>query len=306
MNPSRLATKLSTTLILISACSTLFYATPSFAQCIPFGELKHASNAIVQRNGIQYQGTAPAALCTGDIVITRESGEAHILMSDGGWLGIGAASQATLNSMSARDREDDNFVVTLAKGSIRAITGWITKMGNENAGQIITPSATIGVRGTDFEIYEDGSQTHAQVNEGTVSASNLQGQKTVIGAGKFGVISSKLAALTQTLPAHIVARKEHAFVNSSFFEQHRQHFAERMNSALEHAGVTPARRSEFIRAAKEHRQDLFQKLRQRPALNGTSSSTQSTPEAQPSKFLGRLKERITDEKTHLSDRPTEK
>ena len=230
------------------------------AACVPFGELRLANAATIARDGKLYQGVANSQICAGDVVRTGAGGEAHILTGDGGWVGVGANSEAVMSQMNARDRDDDSFVISLTRGTIRAITGWITKMGNDGAGQVKTPSATIGVRGTDFTLIVDGDETHAVVNEGAIRASNASGGQAEIQAGATGKISPRAAALTSGLPPALARLRDSAFAHKALFDQHREHYAERIGERLRQAGVSPERAGQIILAAREHKAELFRQL----------------------------------------------
>ncbi len=86
----------------------------------------------------------------GDFVLTSEASEALITMGDSGFIAVRANSRMQILSYKADGGEDDNGIFKLVAGGMRSVTGWIGKY-NRKAYQIQTPTATIGIRGTDHE-----------------------------------------------------------------------------------------------------------------------------------------------------------
>src|SRR4029077_19421286 len=79
---------------------------------------------------------------------------------------------------------DDGFLLNLVEGSFRAVTGWITR-GNRRA-EVSTPTATIGIRGTDYEplVIPEGSKageagTYNRVNIGETELRTARGSVIV-------------------------------------------------------------------------------------------------------------------------------
>ena len=86
----------------------------------------------------------------GDFVVTGDASEALITMGDSGFIAVRANSRMQVLSYKADGGDDDNGIFKLVAGGMRSITGWIGKY-NRRAYQIQTPTATIGIRGTDHE-----------------------------------------------------------------------------------------------------------------------------------------------------------
>jgi len=89
----------------------------------------------------------------GDTIVTGDSALAQARMSDGGLISVRADSEFKLEQFGYKGRDDRNasFVVSILKGGFRTITGLIAQV-NRSGYRISTPSATIGVRGTHFEV----------------------------------------------------------------------------------------------------------------------------------------------------------
>ena len=92
------------------------------------------------------------AVQSGDDILTSNGAQAQIRFSDGGMVAIQPNSQFKLASYADnKDTRTDSFLVELAKGGMRAITGLIGKRNHDNY-KVITSTATIGIRGSSFLI----------------------------------------------------------------------------------------------------------------------------------------------------------
>ena len=88
----------------------------------------------------------------GDVVTTGGNTYAQIRFTDGGRVTLRPDSQIRIEGyrFEEKEPEKDNFLFALVKGGMRAITGLISKRGNRDAYKLRTPTATVGIRGTDF------------------------------------------------------------------------------------------------------------------------------------------------------------
>ena len=107
---------------------------------------------ILSANGKEHTPVKGDSFNTGDTILTGASGTAQIRMNDGGLMAIRANTQLKLDQYIFNGREDGNerSLLSLVKGGFRAITGLIGNRNKDNY-RITTPSATIGIRGTDHE-----------------------------------------------------------------------------------------------------------------------------------------------------------
>ena len=73
-------------------------------------------------------------------------------INDGGLMAVRANTQVKLDQYVFNGREDGNerSLLSLIKGGFRTITGLIGNRNKDNY-RIVTPNATIGIRGTDHE-----------------------------------------------------------------------------------------------------------------------------------------------------------
>ena len=99
----------------------------------------------------------------GDLVITEAHSEVLIKLRDETTLAMRQLSQLRLTQFRFEKTESDSFFSNLLKGSVRKVSGLIAKSQPRNV-RVTTPTATIGIRGTDFEITiieEESEKTRA-------------------------------------------------------------------------------------------------------------------------------------------------
>jgi hypothetical protein len=120
----------------------------------------------------------------GESIVTGAGGEIHLDMQDGGYIGVRPGTRMQIVDFKAEGGSDDGFLLNLVEGSFRAVTGWITR-GNRRA-EVSTPTATIGIRGTDYEplVIPEGSKageagTYNRVNIGETEMRTAQGSVIV-------------------------------------------------------------------------------------------------------------------------------
>jgi hypothetical protein len=120
-------------------------------------------------------------LFEGDSVVTGKNGELHAELTDGGVLAIRPDTAMRIIKYQANGDNNDTSIFGLLKGSFRSITGWIGKNAPASY-QVRTPTATVGVRGTDHEplVIPAGSSTgepgtYDRVNIGTSTITGSNG-----------------------------------------------------------------------------------------------------------------------------------
>ena len=105
----------------------------------------------------QSEGQAPRtlgkglALKEGDRVTTADGASAIVKLQDGTRMTVRPNSEMLLQQYKFKENATDNsMVMQLLRGGFRAITGLISK-SSPDAARIVTTTATIGIRGTDFD-----------------------------------------------------------------------------------------------------------------------------------------------------------
>jgi hypothetical protein len=142
--------------------ATLLAPLLAFAQ----GQVQHLSGTLhVQRaDGSIRLLSERSKVLTGDVVSTERDSYAQIKMTDGGQITLRPNTQLRIEGyrFSEKEPEKDNFVFALLKGGLRAVTGLIGKRLNRDAYKLRTATATVGIRGTDFNAIEIPAPTQGQ------------------------------------------------------------------------------------------------------------------------------------------------
>lgn len=127
----------------------------------------------------------------GDTVTTGRDGEIHLKMSDGGVLALRPDASLTIVRHQDEGKASDSSLLRLVRGALRTITGWIGRRSPENV-RVQTPTATIGIRGTDHEVVviPKGSDlgtpgTYDKVNAGGTRLTS-QGKSVDLVPGQAG------------------------------------------------------------------------------------------------------------------------
>ncbi len=212
----------------------------------------------------------------GDSIVTGKDGELHLDMEDGGYLSVRPNTKMRIVKYQAKGESTDSGVIGLLEGSFRSITGWIGKF-NRDKYSVRTPTATIGIRGTDHEPYvipkgssEGEPGTYDKVNEGG-SFIQTPGGRAYVARNQSGFVSHDKAARPRVLkdiPGHFRAGRnerllagKHAEVQGRI-EKRREDRRGEIRQRLQHAKAgLPARTSPRHQALKEKR-DAAQKQRE--------------------------------------------
>ncbi|HZX30340.1 MAG TPA: hypothetical protein VFF03_03215 [Rhodocyclaceae bacterium] len=143
---------------------------------------------------------AERPLKEGDVVFVGEkvraasAAEAVLKTEDAGIVAVRPGAEFVAEKYAAEGKSTDSFTVRLINGSLRVITGWIGRL-NKAGHQVVTPQATIGIRGTDHEPYvlslemakatSNREGTYDKVNRGGTTL-DANGGSVDIDAGKVG------------------------------------------------------------------------------------------------------------------------
>jgi len=96
-------------------------------------------------------------LLVGDVIATERDSYAQLRFNDGGQVTLRPSTQVRIEQYAYDERRPggDNFAMQLFKGGLRALTGLIGKRtNNRNAYRMVTSTATIGIRGTDYSVLQ--------------------------------------------------------------------------------------------------------------------------------------------------------
>lgn len=112
------------------------------------GEVK-----IVNAQKVERVAQKGEALESGDTIVTGASGSVQVALADGGLIAVRPSSQLKIDDYAYSGKADDSknkSFFSLGKGTFRSITGVIGQ-NNKQAYRVNTPTATMGIRGTDHE-----------------------------------------------------------------------------------------------------------------------------------------------------------
>src|SRR5450830_877945 len=178
--------------ILATIFLSLIFSLPAFAD----GTLTHLSGevSVAKADGTKVPASVGLEVLSGETVITGDNGYARLEMSDGGEMLIRQDSQLKIESYRFdKDKPtEDSALFRVIKGGFRTLTGLISKRGNKDAYQVRTSTATIGIRGTQYDLrlcqancgtLPDG--TYVAVRYGEVAVDNPQGSQNFT-AGQVG------------------------------------------------------------------------------------------------------------------------
>jgi hypothetical protein len=123
------------------------------AEAADIGQIKVAKGQVsIERGGQVVPATAGARLQSGDVLKTGADGSVGLTMSDNSLLSAGPNSILSLDRYEFDSTTSQGqFDTTLQKGSLAVISGRIAKQSPE-AMKVRTPSAILGVRGTEFVV----------------------------------------------------------------------------------------------------------------------------------------------------------
>lgn len=123
----------------------------------------------------------------GQAIETGKDTEVHVIFDDGGYLAVRPFSTIRIENVKMVGGLDDTLSMTLIRGALRSITGWVGKF-DKRSYQLTAGTATIGIRGTDHEVAliaagEEGPDgvagIHSWVNEGGTTLRNAAGSVDV-------------------------------------------------------------------------------------------------------------------------------
>jgi hypothetical protein len=129
-----------------------------------------------------------AAVLGGDTIATGQ-GRVQLRMIDGAYISLQPQSVLRLDEYSlASAAKEESGLLALLRGGLRTVTGLIGKT-NRNKYRLITDTATIGIRGTEFAATADHG-TRVNVTRGIVALCNNGGCIDIAG-GQSGFAASR-------------------------------------------------------------------------------------------------------------------
>jgi len=143
----------------------------------------------------------------GERVNANASSEAVLRTEDAGLLAVRPGGVFVAERFAAEGKPTDNLSLRILMGSVRMVTGWIGH-SNRAGFRVLTPSATIGIRGTDHEPYvitrelaaslSQAEGTYDKVNRGGTTL-DANGNRLDIAPGRVGFVRASRPATTRSL-----------------------------------------------------------------------------------------------------------
>ena len=126
------------------------------AAAAEIGQIKTAKGSVtIERDGRTLPGTVGARLQSADVVKTGADSAVGITMDDDSLLSAGPGSILSLDRYAFEPTTGQGrFDASLNKGTLAVISGRIAK-GSPDAMTVRTPTAVLGVRGTEFVVSSE-------------------------------------------------------------------------------------------------------------------------------------------------------
>lgn len=137
----------------------------------------------------------------GERVRTASLAEAVLKTEDAGFVAIRPGTEFVAERFAAEDKPTDGFAVRLVTGSLRMISGWVSRT-NRAGNKVVTPTATIGIRGTDHEPYVLSAELAKKTSnpEGTYDKVNRGGTTLEVGDNKLDIDAGRVGFARGSLP----------------------------------------------------------------------------------------------------------
>lgn len=188
----------------------------------------------------------------GERIKAAANGEAVLKTQDGGLIAVRPAAEFMAERYAAEGKASDRQWLRLISGSLRLISGWIAQH-NRDEHKVITPSATIGIRGTDHEPYvlaaDQASEQYApgtydKVNRGGTTL-EANGGSVDIDPGKVGFArdaksGKRTRALFTLLLPSLLDRIPEFYVPGSFDGELDRYAAQQEKTAPLKSSATPS------------------------------------------------------------------
>jgi len=273
---------------------------------------------IVQTGKQPRRAVVGDAVYEGDTLVTGKDSEVHLTMLDSGFLVLRPNTRLKIVSYKADGGDDDKALFRLFIGGLRSITGWIGKY-NRKSYRVQTPTATIGIRGTDHETRyipvgssEGEPGTYDKVFAGGTTIQTGAGQADVLPdhagyvsdqAGQHPLLLGRIPGFFHPGPNEDLINKKHVEIQQIIEQRRdeRRKVIEQKRAALDAARAeikvqyekNKAAADEWKTAAEEQHQGTekqFAALREREkALQEKQKAIQEMRKAIQEKVAGDLR-----------------
>jgi hypothetical protein len=134
--------------------AAVVFAAASYASDV--GQIKNLRGTVhVERDGQRLAAAPGMGVRQADVLVTGADGAVGITFLDNSLLSLGPDSALAIERYSFDSTtHDGHFDATLKRGTLAGVSGRIVKRSPE-AMRVRTPSAIMGVRGTEFVVKVD-------------------------------------------------------------------------------------------------------------------------------------------------------
>jgi hypothetical protein len=251
-------------------------ACPAFAAIGTVDSLE--GDVRITSAGRERAATAGGEINEGDTIRTGENAWALLAMTDGASLTLRPNTQLRLETYRYNPdgaASENTSALSLLRGALRSITGYIGRT-NRTGYSIATPTATIGIRGTDHEpaYYPPGERsdrdpgTYDKVNDGESFIRNPKGQ-VAVKRGQYAYVNHLGRAapgLLKTPPAfyqrHAEFDRKAAVRRQEFHRKFEERYRQRVQERAQRQKQVAAQKGQAREHEKAERQEARQKQQQ--------------------------------------------
>lgn len=123
---------------------------------------------------------------TGDQVELGAASNAQIYLTDGSTIALRPETAFRITDYAFQGVEEGQrrAFFDLIRGGMRTVTGLIGRIPRPQEYRVVTPTATVGIRGTHYKLAHTPEGTYGGVTEGRIAVTNRSGE-TVFGSDQF-------------------------------------------------------------------------------------------------------------------------
>jgi hypothetical protein len=184
--------------------ATISAAFPVTGYCVAAGRVDFAIGNVesVTAGGSRHPLNKGAEINAGETISTATGARAQVRFADGGFISLQPNTQFRVDEFNYKNKTDgaEKGFFSLLKGGFRAVTGVIGR-ANKNTYRVKTPAATLGIRGTGYNMALRDDGLFVNVGEGAISLSNNAGLLLVtVGGAAFVANFNTAPVLTNEQP----------------------------------------------------------------------------------------------------------
>ena len=226
------------------------------------------SATVTSADGSSTAAVSGQKISRGQTVVTAADSELHALTEDGGFIALRPNTTFLVTQYRLERDGSAGVEMSLLKGALRSITGWIGKV-NPGGYRVVTPTATVGIRGTDHETTvveadsgRDRAGTFDHVFEGATTIRSAAGEQH-LEAGQHG-----FAPRDGILPPRLLDASPDFFRNRLLrieerIRERKEFVARRVQQLSEERPARAAAIADRIENASDDRREAVKKQIQR-------------------------------------------